>query len=74
MVSGKRSSLFHDKQLDPFGGPKPRLLRRGKEVPLRVNPERSTELTPKSSPDLQAGESKGWRTSKLPGIFLPVAK
>jgi hypothetical protein len=25
--------------LDPFGGAKPRLLRRGKRAPLRVNPE-----------------------------------
>jgi hypothetical protein len=36
--------------VDPFGGVKPRLLRRGKKAPLRVNPEPlglsdSTELS-----------------------------
>jgi len=27
--------------IDPFGGARPRLLRRGKEALLRVNPERA---------------------------------
>jgi hypothetical protein len=31
------SSLMSILILDPFGGAKPRLLRRGKEPPLRVN-------------------------------------
>jgi len=31
---------------DPFGGAKPRLLRRGKETPLRVNPEQAQVLRP----------------------------
>jgi hypothetical protein len=57
------------KVVDPFGGAKPCLLRRDKEVPLRVNPEPlglpsamssgRMELGPKASPGLQAGESKG---------------
>jgi len=46
-------------RVDPFGGAEPRLKRRGKEAPLRVNPERWTELTPKASPSIYAGESKG---------------
>jgi len=33
--------LFHEIDLDPFGGAKPRFLRRGKEAPLRVNPEQA---------------------------------
>ena len=37
--------------VDPFGGAKPRLLRRSKEALLRVNPEQATGL--------QAGESRG---------------
>jgi hypothetical protein len=28
-------------EIDPFGGAKPRLLRRGKEAPLRVSPEQA---------------------------------
>jgi len=44
MIFGKVISL------DPFGGAKPRLLRQGKETPLRVNPEPL---------GLQARESKG---------------
>ena len=34
--------------VDPFGGSKPRLLRRGKEAPLRVNPEQAQALRPGS--------------------------
>jgi hypothetical protein len=34
--------------VDPFGGAKPRLLRRGKEAPLRVNPEQAQALRPGS--------------------------
>jgi hypothetical protein len=34
--------------LDPFGGAKPRLLRRGKEAPLRVNPEQAQAFRPGS--------------------------
>ena len=37
--------------LDPFGAAKPVLLERGKEAPLRVNPEQAQVLC--------AGESKG---------------
>jgi len=33
---------------DPFGGAKPRLLRRGKEAPLRVNPEQAQAFRPGS--------------------------
>ena len=32
-------------EFDPFGGAKPRLLRRSKEAPLRVNPERARVLS-----------------------------
>ena len=34
--------------IDPFGGAKPRLLRRGKEAPLRVNPEQAPAFRPGS--------------------------
>jgi hypothetical protein len=34
--------------LDLFGGTKPRLLRRGKEAPLRVNPEQTQAFRPGS--------------------------
>jgi len=34
--------------VDPFGGAKPRPLRRGKEAPLRVNPEQAQALRPGS--------------------------
>ena len=33
---------------DPFGGAKPRLWRRGKEAPLRVNPEQAPAFRPGS--------------------------
>jgi hypothetical protein len=33
--------LTHVGILGPFGGAKPHLLRRGKETPLRVNPEQA---------------------------------
>jgi hypothetical protein len=33
---------------DPFGGAKPRLLRRGNETPLRVNPEQAQAFRPGS--------------------------
>jgi len=33
---------------DPFGGAKPRLLRRGKEASLRVNPEQAQAFRPGS--------------------------
>jgi hypothetical protein len=42
------SSLMSILILDPFGGAKPRLLRRGKEAPLRVNPEQAQALRPGS--------------------------
>ena len=32
--------------VDPFGGAEPRLLRRGKEAPLRVNPEQAQAFRP----------------------------
>jgi all-trans-retinol 13,14-reductase len=35
-------------EVDPFGGAKPRLLRRGKEAPLRVNPEQARGFRPGS--------------------------
>ena len=35
-------------EVDPFGGAKPRLLRRGKEAPLRVNPEQARAFRPGS--------------------------
>ena len=35
-------------KIDPFGGAKPRLLRRGKEAPLRVNPEQAQVFRPGS--------------------------
>jgi len=35
-------------EVDPFGGAKPRLLRRGKEAPLRVNPEQAQAFRPGS--------------------------
>jgi len=35
-------------QLDPFDGAKPRLLRRDKEAPLRVNPEQAQAFRPES--------------------------
>jgi len=35
-------------KIDPFGGAKPRLLRRGKEAPLRVNPEQAQAFRPGS--------------------------
>jgi len=35
-------------KIDPFGGAKPRLLRQGKEVPLRVNPEQAQAFGPGS--------------------------
>jgi len=34
--------------IDPFGGAKPRLLKWGKEVPLRVNPEQVQAFRPGS--------------------------
>jgi len=34
--------------VDPFGGAKPRALRRGKEAPLRVNPEQPQAFRPGS--------------------------
>jgi hypothetical protein len=51
---GKVLDLKHhpDLMVEPFGSATSRFLRREKEAPLRVNPERSTELTPKSSPGL----------------------
>jgi alpha/beta superfamily hydrolase len=36
------------KGLDPFGGAKPRLLSRGEEMPLRVNPEQAEAFRPGS--------------------------
>jgi hypothetical protein len=42
------SSLMSILILDPFGGAKPRLLRRGKGAPLRVNPEQAQALRPGS--------------------------
>jgi two-component system nitrate/nitrite response regulator NarL len=36
--------------LDPFGGAKPRLLRRSKEAPLRVNPEPSARAQAEGKP------------------------
>ena len=54
---------------DPFGGAKPRFWIRGKESPLKVNPEPSTwdfgvssaeRSGRRASPSLQAGKSKGW--------------
>jgi Fe-S oxidoreductase len=35
-------------KIDPFGGAKPRLLRRGKEAPLRVNPDQAQAFRPGS--------------------------
>ena len=35
-------------EVDPFGGAKPCLLRRGKEAPLRVNPEQARAFRPGS--------------------------
>jgi hypothetical protein len=42
---------FHHKQVDPFGGSKLRLLRRGKEAPVRVNPEQAQAFRPGESKD-----------------------
>jgi len=45
-----RNVLFSDRDfcVDPFGGAKPCLLRRGKEAPLRVNPEQARAFRPGS--------------------------
>ncbi|HUL20204.1 MAG TPA: hypothetical protein VLZ10_02040 [Thermodesulfobacteriota bacterium] len=50
---------IHDSglRLDPFGATKPRLSRRGEEVPLRVNPEQAWAFRPES------------RRVDFPGIF-----
>ncbi len=48
--------------IDPFGGAKTRLLRRGKEASLRVNPEKSRPLVRLIIPrevEGTAGESMG---------------
>jgi len=34
--------------VDPFGGAEPSLLRRGKEAPLRVNPQQAQAFRPGS--------------------------
>jgi hypothetical protein len=34
--------------IDPFGGARPRLSKRGKETPLRVNPEQAPAFRPES--------------------------
>jgi len=44
----ERSLLLLTKAFDPFDGAKPRLLRRGKEAPLRVNPEQAQAFRPGS--------------------------
>jgi hypothetical protein len=43
-----RRSGHQARKLDPFGGAKPRLLRWGKEAPLRVNPEQAQVFRPGS--------------------------
>jgi len=39
---------IYPRGIDPFGGAKPRLLRRGKGAPLRVNPEQAQAFRPGS--------------------------
>jgi type IV pilus biogenesis/stability protein PilW len=55
LVKAKEESFFKPDvrenqatNVDPIGGAKPRLLRRGKEAPLRVNPEQAQAFRPGS--------------------------
>jgi len=66
--------------IDPFGGAKPRLLRRGKEQPLRVNPEplgftRGLEFVERQTQALvlSAVEGSGWGVEGLT-ILHPLVK
>jgi hypothetical protein len=67
--------FFHDEKftrvretkIDPFGGAKPRLLRRGKEAPLRVNPEQAQAACPERSRRIRPGSRRvdlGWCLAK----------